>query len=122
MVVQLCRLVREVELSVVSFNGEEKSVLNNAIAIKNKKGNSTFVDIAVWGKIAETIAKYFKKGDEILIKGELRNKIIEADNKNTVKVYILVRGFEFTHGNKREKGLLNTDEINIDIEQHMFFD
>ena len=108
MIMELCRLVRDVELKKMNFNGEERSVLNNAIAIAINKEQSAFIDMTAWGKTAETMAAYLKKGDEVVIKGELRNKKYKADNKEITMPYVLVSSFEFTYGNKRgqnnEKG------------------
>jgi len=101
MVIQLGRLTREVELKKTNFNGEERSVLNNALAIRVGKNTTAFTNITAWGQTAESMAKYFKKGDELLLKGELRNKKRKLeDGREITTVFILVTGFEFTHGNK----------------------
>jgi len=88
-----------VELSTTDINGEAKSVLNNVIAIQANKDGAVFVDITAWGKTAENLAKYFKKGDALQIIGELRNKKSKIDGKEITRVYILVTGFRFTYGN-----------------------
>lgn len=111
MIIQLCRLTKDIELKQVNINGEDKVVLNNAIAFQADKDNSVFVDITVWGKNAEIMAKYFKKGDELLIKGELRNKKNKINDKDFISVYILVSSFEFTHGNKKELSKTDTDDL-----------
>lgn len=41
MLIQLCRLTRDVELKQVNINGENKSVLNNGIAFQADKNNGT---------------------------------------------------------------------------------
>lgn len=115
MIIELCRLVRDVKLSTVNFNGEEKVVLNNAVAIKVNKDTSAFVDITAWGIVAETIAKYFKKGDEILVKGEIRNKKSKVEEKEITNVFILVNNFEFTHGNKELKKDSDADEADDEL-------
>lgn len=99
------------ELKYVSINGEDKAVLNNSIAFQVDKNNSVFVDITAWGKNAELMAKYLKKGDELLIKGELRNKKNKMNDKEFTSVYILVSSFEFRHGNKKESQTTDTDDL-----------
>ena len=114
MIIELCRLVRDVELKTTNFNGEDKSVLNNAIAIKVGKEQSAFIDITAWGSNAELMAKHLKKGDELLIKGEIRNKKYKvSDDKEINMPYILVSNFEFTYGNKREKESSQNDNDDI---------
>jgi len=103
MIYQLGRLTREVSLQEIDVNGEKKSVLNNSLAIKIDKENTAYINIAAWSGLAERIAKYYKKGDEILLKGEIRNKKSTIEDKEIVAVYMLVSGFEFTHGNKRDE-------------------
>lgn len=102
MVVELGRLVKEVEVKTVDINGEDRSVLNNTLAISISKDDTVFVDITAWGKIADTVGKYLRKGDEVLIEGELRNSQRDVEGKNITNTYILVKGFKFTYGNKRE--------------------
>lgn len=111
MFIQLCRLTKDTELKQVNINGEEKNVLNNTIAFQADKNNSVFVDVTAWGKNAELMAKYFKKGDEILIKGELRNKKNKINDKEFMSVYILVNTFEFTHGNKKETPKTDIEDL-----------
>ena len=102
MVYQLGRLVKKVELKEIEIDGKKKTVLNNSLAVKIDKDNTAFIDITAWGSIAESISKFFHKGDEILIKGEIRNKNSKIEEKEIAMVFILVTGFEFTYGNKRK--------------------
>ena len=111
MIIELCRLTREVKLSTINFNGEEKSVLNNAIAIKVDKENSAFINITAWGRVAEAMAKYFNKGDEILIKGELRSRKSKIGDKEITIPFVLVNNFEFTHGNKPKEAATGNSEL-----------
>lgn len=115
MVIELCRLTKDVKLSKVNYNGEEKVVLNNSVAIRLNKNNVTFIDISAWSVVAEVMARYFKKGDELLIKGELRNKKTKVGDKEIINAYIVVNGFDFTYGNKRE-------EVNIESSKEVIGD
>ena len=109
MVIELCRLVRDVKLSTINFNGEERNVFNNAVAIQVDKAHSTFVNITAWGKTAETMAKHLNKGDELLIRGELRNNKAKLGDKLITTVYVLVTSFAFTYGNRRIDEAQNTN-------------
>ncbi len=100
MVMELGRLVFEVKLDEV---GDDKKVVNNRIAIQVGKDKTTFVDIVAWGSTAELIAKYFNKGNEILIQGILTNKTRKKEEVEYETVAILVDRVIFTHGNAKEE-------------------
>lgn len=72
---------------------------------KEMKEEVTFVDITVFGKQAETVAQYFKKGSPILITGRL--KLDQWDDKKTgdkrSKLGIVMEQFEFMGGKKSEQ-------------------
>lgn len=103
MVMEIGRLVYDVEVKEV---GEEKrKVLNNRIAINIAKDKTTYVDITAWNGTAELIAKYFKKGHEICVVGNLINNTKKTTKDNTDFEYytvgILVDHIVFTHGNSK---------------------
>lgn len=73
----------------------------------NKVEKTDWHNCSAWGKKAEAIHKYVKKGDKILVKGKIRNNNFE---KEGIKVYgyeIVVENFEFCGGGK--KGENNSD-------------
>jgi len=63
----------------------------------NQKEEVSFFDVDAWGKTAETIAQWFKKGSPILITGRLKQET--WDDKQTgqkrSKVKIVLDRFEF---------------------------
>lgn len=66
---------------------------------KDKDGNkkpADFHDCVAWEKRAETLSKYLKKGDSILIIGANKtDKYQDKNGENRYKKYVLVDGFEF---------------------------
>ena len=54
------RLVRNPELRYTSSN---KAVTKITIACNNTKDDTTFLDITIFGKMAETTNEYCQKGD-----------------------------------------------------------
>lgn len=64
------------------------------------KEEVTFVDVTAFGKQAETVSQYFKKGSKILITGRL--KLDQWDDKQTnqkrSKLGIVLEKFEFMSG------------------------
>jgi len=55
-----------------------------------------FVDLTVWGSRAEAMAKYFKKGDPILVEGRLAlERWTAKDGTNRQKLYVNVEVWRF---------------------------
>jgi single-strand DNA-binding protein len=70
------------------------------------KEEVTFVDIDAFGKQAETIGQYLKKGRPILVEGRLR--LEQWDDKQTQqkrsKLGVVLEGFTFLDSGTREGG------------------
>ena len=70
------------------------------------KEEVTFVDIDAFGRQAETIGQYLKKGRPILIEGRLR--LDQWDDKQTgqkrSKLGVVLEGFQFLGGGNRAEG------------------
>src|SRR5690348_16780506 len=66
------------------------------------KEEVTFVDVDAFGRQAETIGQYFKKGRPILIEGRL--KLDQWDDKQTgqkrSRLGVVLEGFQFLGGGK----------------------
>lgn len=105
------RLSKDPELR---FTPSNTAVCNFSVAtnrrVKNKETGvwedapPTFIDITAWGKTAENVAKFFSKGDEILVLGRL--DVDEWDDRQSgqrrTKVKIVADEFQFC-GPKRDK-------------------
>ena len=80
------RLTRDPELRVVA-NGQSVAQLGLATSRKYKgqdgvlREETTFVDITCWGKLADAVARYVKKGGLIFVGGRL--KFDSWDDKTT---------------------------------------
>jgi len=84
------RLTRDTE---VRDAGEHK-VGDFGIAINGFKDEVLFLNCQTWNKQAESLAAYTKKGDKIMVAGELKEDKWEDDD-----------------GNKRSKMYLNANRI-----------
>ena len=89
------RFTRDPELKKGSEASKDRC--NFTVAVDRRYGDETdFFDCVVFGKRAEVISKYFRKGSEIVLSGE--GQIRSYDDKNGVrrKAYsILVSDFDF---------------------------
>ena len=69
-----------------------------------KKEQVSYFDVTVWGKMAEVMTEYVKKGQQLAIEGRLvQNRWQDQDGKNRSKVEIVLSTFQFL-GGKKESG------------------
>ena len=76
------RLTRDLELRYTNNN---KPVVKMSVAINNSKEDTSFVDVTLFGKTAETTAEYCRKGDLIGVSGVVKNH--NWEDKNGLKHY-----------------------------------
>ena len=61
-----------------------------------KKSDTLYIDCEMWGKRAEAISKYTKKGDPILVNGYLKQDNWESkEGEKRSKILVSVQDFEF---------------------------
>jgi single-strand DNA-binding protein len=106
-VVLVGRLTKDIE---VRYTQSEKAVGNFTLAInrrfKNQNGEyeTDFIDCVVFGKQAETMAQYTKKGDLIGVEGSIQKR--QYEDKEGNKRYateIMVEKITFLQTNKKEE-------------------
>lgn len=100
------RIVRDVELQT-SRTGTEFAKITVAVnrrTGKDQEKKTDFVDCTVFGKTAAFVAKYFSKGDGILIRGRLESDTYDAkDGTKRTKWGITVDDVEFPQGKKSDQ-------------------
>lgn len=102
--VALGRAATEIELRYSS--GDEKTAIGSfRIAVpRRKKGETDFINCVAFGSIAENIAKYFHKGDRILIGGRLEvDQYKTKEGKNATAYKVVVEEFDFVEPKKQEE-------------------
>lgn len=116
MYANIMRLAKDPILNNVQVKGEMRSVLNNRVAIGQGAEKVTFIDVTIWGKLAELVVTYLKKGDEFYAEGELFNGTYPLKiegmtaEKKIQTVYLQINAIRFTHGKTLEKGKPATTE------------
>lgn len=93
----------------LKYTQSGKAVGTTSIAVdrdfKNANGEkeTDWVSIVFWGKTAETVANYFRKGDEILVVGRIQTRSYE-DNSGGRKYVteVVADKFSFTTGRKSQ--------------------
>ena len=114
------KLGKDIDLK---YTQSGKAVGTTSIAVdrdfKNANGEkeTDWVNIVFWGKTAETVANYFRKGDEILVVGRIQTRSYE-DNSGSRKYVteVVTDKFSFTTGRKSQNtqggGVSNSQTTN----------
>lgn len=96
------RLIKDPELKFTS--GKGTAIANFTMAVDKGFGDNkktAFIPVVVWGKSAEAVANYTKKGSMILVRGSIETRNYEGKNG---KVYVtevvadMYEGVEFLDG------------------------
>ncbi|KAB2662378.1 MAG: single-stranded DNA-binding protein [Verrucomicrobia bacterium] len=110
-VILLGNLTRDPELR---YTPKGQAVVKLGLAVNRRytteageaREEVTFIDIDAWGKQAELIAQYCKKGRPLLVEGRL--KLDQWDDKNTgqkvSKLRVVLETFQFVGDNRQEGG------------------
>lgn len=71
-----------------------------------KKEEVSFVDVDVWGRQAEVISQYMKKGRPLLVEGRLKQDTWEDKNtkQKQSKLKVVLESFSFIDSNRTEGG------------------
>lgn len=106
-VILLGNLTRDPELRYTP-KGQAVAKLGLAVnrSYKSETGETkeevTFIDVDAWGKQAELIGQYLKKGNPLFVEGRLR--LDQWDDKNTgqkvSKLKVVMENFQFVGGNR----------------------
>lgn len=67
------------------------------------KDLTDFILCTAFNKTAEFVAEYFRKGQEILIKGNVKVDSYEKDGNKITRQYIIVENVEFVGSKKEEE-------------------
>jgi single-strand DNA-binding protein len=80
---------------------------------KNKEGNydSDFINCVAYGKLGETIGKYFKKGSRIVVDGELRNNNYEKDGVKHYSDNVVVNSISFVDKPEKKEEKIDTEIV-----------
>jgi len=81
------------------------SLANNDMYVSNgeKKESVNYYDCQAWGKLAEVMTEYCKKGQQIIIEGRLKqDRWDDQDGKKRSKIIINIDNFTFVGGKKTE--------------------
>ena len=108
-VILMGNLTRDPELRVTA-NGNSicKLGLATSRVYSTKDGErreeTTFVDIDAFGKQAEVISKYMRKGRPIMVEGRLKLDQWESDGQKRSKLSVVLENVQFIGGREENDG------------------
>ena len=94
----ICILVgRMVYVPELKQSKNGNSYLSTKIAIdrRDKEKNTDFISCRAWGKTAEFIDKYFRKGDPIEVTGRLQSESYERDGVKVDGMVVIIDNVNF---------------------------
>ena len=119
------RLVKNLELR---YTSSEKAVGNFTLAInrrfKNQNGEyeTDFIDCVIFGKQAETMTQYTKKGDLIGVEGSIQKRTYEDKEKNKHYITeIMVEKITFLQTNKKSETTKTATQETTQIDPYKEF-
>lgn len=123
-IILIGRNVKEIELKQTASGvsvSEFTIAVNRSFKNANGERESDFFNCIAFSKLAETICRYVKKGDQVGVEGRLQTR--NYTNKDGKKVYvteIIVENVEFLQ-NKRTDEQITPHFEEIDTDQDLPF-
>jgi len=78
-------LTRDAELA---YTKNQKPVAKFGMAMNESKDRVTFLDVNLWGKAAESVNQYLKKGKQVWVEGSIEIQSWEKDGVKKSKAVI----------------------------------
>lgn len=104
-VVLVGRITRDCELKYTQGGTAvaKGSVAVNRYGGKDNDEEVSFIDFAIWGKVAEAIGAYLTKGRQICINGELRQDRWVQDGQSRSRVEVVAKDVQLLGGVPQDK-------------------
>lgn len=91
--------------------GDGKTFVTNSLAIQEGKDKTEFVSVTAFGKTAEVLFKYVKKGDMVLLEGSIHTSVSEKDGKKQYFTSVIVLRAELLPNARKTKKESDESEI-----------
>ena len=107
-VVLIGRLTRDATLTYTS-GGMAIGKFSLAVNRKKKSGDqwveeASFFDVTCFGKTAENLAQYMKKGKQVGVDGSLKQERWESEGQSRSKIVIIAENIQLLGGDKNTQG------------------
>ena len=109
------RLTKDINLLFSQSGTPDTSFIVAVNRYSKDKDLTDFILCTAFKKTAEFISEYFRKGQEILIKGNVKVDSYEKDGNKTTRQYIIVENVEFVGSKKEEENSIkDNSEATVD--------
>ena len=82
------------------------------------KGEPVWLRIVAFGKLAETVEKFVKKGSQVLVAGRLSvREYTTKDRKEKTVVEIIAQSIEVQHAEKSKESVRDGDEVDRQMQE-----
>ena len=113
-------LTRDSELK---YTKNEWAICEFSVACNDSRKNAngeyedtaSFFDVTLFGKRAEALSKYLKKGQSVVVQGRLEQQRWEKDGQKRSKVVIIANEIELTGGKKNAESKGSSDGFSDDV-------
>ena len=111
------RFVRDLDLK---YSKEGKAMLKSSIAVSRTKEITDFINIVAFGKTAELIAEYHRKGDLIALNGSIWTGSYDKEGQKVYTFEVCVNQITFVKSAKNESSGASAGESNSDPDSFPF--
>lgn len=84
----------------IRYFEDGKMVANFSIAVESRKGQTLWIAVKVWGKMAQVIADYVRKGSRLIVSGELQEETWEKDGQKKSRMSLNCQNFTMLDSKK----------------------
>lgn len=96
------RLTKDIELRYTANTQKAMARFTLAVNRLKKEDGADFINCIAWGKTAEIMEKYVKKGHLIGITGRIQTGSYEKDGHKVYTTDVMVEGMEFLERREKE--------------------
>lgn len=89
------RLTKDIEVRYTQQTNTAVGRFNLAVNRRKKEDGADFISCVAWGKTAEIMEKYVKKGHRVGISGRIQTGSYEKDGHKYYTTDVIVEDFEF---------------------------
>lgn len=106
------RLVRDIEIN--NYNGTivgKSGIAVNRKFAKEGQQDVDFINFTIFGKQAESLEKYVKKGQQVALSGRIQiDRYMNKEGEQASSIYMLVNEFTFLPNNSSNSSSNSSDE------------
>ena len=114
------RLTKDIDVRKVGQNGT--SLCKFVLAVpRRQKDQTDFVSCTAWGKTADLMGEYLKKGARIGAHGRIETDVYEKGGQKIYTTNFVVESFEFLEKKGEKKGEEKTEEFKPVEEEQLPF-